>query len=187
MNLGGSAGHSGCWGLDVEEGQLNDDFGGRRWLVQVRSMEDALKGINEAKERKKEAGRRAKLGEDTERVLRALEMVPEGETQAAICKMTGLQPRVVRPVLAGLLGQRRVVPTQVLKSSGQGEKLYDAWRLATTPEFLAAKIDEMGLLPADEGVEAKGPRRRPAGGIVAQREREDTDFLDEVGTACGGQ
>jgi alkylated DNA nucleotide flippase Atl1 len=133
--------------------------------VQVRSMEDALKGISEAKEKKKEVGRRAKLEEDTEKVLKALEAVPEGETQAAICKLAGLQPRVVGPVLAGLLGQRRVVRTQVLKSSGQGEKLYDAWRLATNPEFLAAKIGEMGLVPAEGGVEARGPRRRPAGSM----------------------
>jgi len=154
--------------------------------VQVRSMEDALKGINEARERKKEAGKRARLEEDTDKVLKVLETVPEGETQAAICKLAGLQARAVGPVLAGLLGQKRVVPTQVLKSSGQGEKLYDAWRLATTPEFLAAKIDEMGLVPADEGVVARGRRRRPAG-IVAQREREDTDFLDEVGAAGGGK
>jgi alkylated DNA nucleotide flippase Atl1 len=149
-------------------------------------MEDALKGINEAKERKKEVGKRAKLGEDTEKVLKALEAVPEGETQAAICKLAGLQARVVGPVLAGLLGQRRVVPTQVLKSSGQGEKLYDAWRVATTPEFLAAKIDEMGLL-GRRGCGGSGARRRPAGSIVAQREREDTDFLDEAGAAGGGQ
>jgi alkylated DNA nucleotide flippase Atl1 len=150
-------------------------------------MEDALKGINEAKERKKEVGRRARLEEDTERVLKALEAVPEGETQAAICKLAGLQARVMGPVLAGLLGQKPVVRTRVRKSSGKGETWHDAWRVATTPEFLAAKIDEMGLAPAEGGVEARGPRRRPAGCIVAQQEREDTDFLDEVRAAGGGK
>jgi replicative DNA helicase len=100
MNIGGSAGHSGCWGIDVEEGRLDDDFGGRRWLVQVRSMDDALKGISEAKERKKEVSKKVKLEEDSEKVLKVLATVPEGETQATICKMTGLQARVVAPVLS---------------------------------------------------------------------------------------
>jgi hypothetical protein len=36
-------------------------------------------------------------------------------------------------------------------------------------------------------VVARGPRRRPAVGIVAQREREDTDWLDEVEAAAEGK
>jgi hypothetical protein len=38
-------------------------------------------------------------------VVKALEAVPEGETQAGICKLTGLQYRVVGPLLAGLLAE----------------------------------------------------------------------------------
>jgi replicative DNA helicase len=184
LNIGGSAGHSGCWGLDIDEGRLDDNFGGRRWLVQVRSMEDALKRITEAKETKKEAAKKAKLQEDTEKVLKVLEGCPEGETCAEICRMTGLQPRAVGPVLTGLLEQNRVVRTHVRKASGQGEKLYEAWRVAGRVEFMAAKIEEMGLVPTGE--DGKGKRRS---GCVkgGQEENEDTDRTDGLKTVGVGQ
>jgi alkylated DNA nucleotide flippase Atl1 len=180
LNVGGSAGHSGCWGIDVDEGKLDDNFSGRRWLVQVRSMEDALKGISEAKERKKEVGKKAKQLKDSEKVLKVLAGIPEGETQAAICKLTGLQARVVGPVLAELLEQKKVVRTQIRKSSGKGETWYDAWRVATNTEFLAARIEEMGLSPV--GAEEAGGQveRRPSDSRGRREDEDDTDWLDEV-------
>jgi alkylated DNA nucleotide flippase Atl1 len=186
MNIGGSAGHSGCWGLDVEEGALDDNFGGRRWLVQVCSMEEALKGISEAKERKKEVCKKAKLEEDTEKVLKVLETVPEGETQAVICKMTGLQARVVGPLLTALMEQKKVVRTRVRKSSGKGETLYDAWRLATNNEFLAAKLEQMGLVPKGTEKAAETILARRKGVKGKQEDPDDTDWLDEVEVANAG-
>lgn len=40
MNLGGSAGHSGRWNLDIDEGELQSDFTGRRWDVSVYASGD---------------------------------------------------------------------------------------------------------------------------------------------------
>jgi hypothetical protein len=40
---GGSAGHGGTYRLDVVEGRLADDFGGRRWQVAVTGGADAVR------------------------------------------------------------------------------------------------------------------------------------------------
>jgi replicative DNA helicase len=41
LNVGGSAGQSGRYDLDVDEGQLDRDFRGRRWDVRVSEVSDA--------------------------------------------------------------------------------------------------------------------------------------------------
>ena len=124
-------------------------------------------------------GKKAKLEEDSEKVLRVLATVPEGETQAAICKLTGLQPRVVAPVLAALLEKKKVVCTKIRKSSGKGETWYDGWRLVTSKEFLVAKIEEMGLVQAGPG---EGSQKRLEA-ITGDQDDDDRDWLDEVEAA----
>ena len=37
LAIGGSAGHSSCWEVDIDEGVLDDNFEGRKWCVTVRS------------------------------------------------------------------------------------------------------------------------------------------------------
>ncbi|MBM4070266.1 MAG: hypothetical protein FJ271_15120 [Planctomycetes bacterium] len=173
LNLGGSAGHSGCWGIDVEEGKLNDNFSGRQWLVQVRSMNDAMRVILEAKERRQEATRTAKFVEATEKVITALSTVRDGETQSSICKLTGLQARVVGPVLANLLARSKVVRTQIKKKSGQGETPYDAWRLASATEIVAARMNEEATASASSSADGR------IANLMGKGDDTDTDFLDE--------
>ncbi len=173
MNIGGSAGHSGCWGIDVEEGKLGDNFSGRQWVVLVRSMNDAMRVIVEAKERRQEATRTAKFVEATEKVVNALTTLPDGETQSSICKLTGLQARVVGPVLVNLLARNRVVRTQIMKKSGQGETPYEAWRLASANGIMAPGINDGATASASSLAEGRNT------GLMRKPDDNDTDFLDE--------
>jgi hypothetical protein len=62
--------------------------------------------------------------------------------------------------------------------------LTHAWRLASNLEFLAAKIEEMGLVPTTE---AEKEKRRSGSGKGSLEENDDTDWLDELETAAVGQ
>jgi hypothetical protein len=87
-------------------------------------------------------------------------------------------------VLAGLLGEKQVVRRQIRKSSGQGERWYDAWRLPTVKEYMTGKIEEPGLMRpvADEASQTV-----PVGDKGGQAEPDDTDWLDEQEAARGEQ
>src|SRR5205814_2376923 len=50
MTFGGSMGHSGVFGLDVVEGVLGDDFGGRKWDVTVLPSGDLRERAREDEE-----------------------------------------------------------------------------------------------------------------------------------------
>jgi replicative DNA helicase len=62
LAVGGSAGHSGEWAMDIEEGSMGDDFLGRRWDVTVKPASEARSDDAAAKEATKteKADRKAK-------------------------------------------------------------------------------------------------------------------------------
>jgi replicative DNA helicase len=141
LNLGGSAGHSGCWGLDIDEGKLNDDFGGRRWLVQVRSMEEALKGISEAKERARDGRRKAKLDELKGKLRQALRDLPGGDTVTRLAQLIGESRTTgVAEALAEMREDGEVVLGEVVKQAGRRKQTLPAWRLNRPIDALLEQV-----------------------------------------------
>ncbi|MDR3633351.1 MAG: AAA family ATPase [Isosphaeraceae bacterium] len=102
LQVGGSAGFSGLWGLDVQEGTVDEHFGGRRWQVHVKTVDEALQAKRELVEQRKTAGKR-NVREDLERkIVSALERCgPMNKT--AIAREVKRSNAIVGPALDDLV------------------------------------------------------------------------------------
>jgi hypothetical protein len=122
MSVGGSAGHSGLWGVNIDEG-TRQDANGRHWEVEVVSAAEAYSeraaGEEEATERRKQRQQDTKLQRQREAVLEALEQFPNGETSRVIREHAGVGARSIQAVLDGLVEEGKVVPCTVQKNTRQ--------------------------------------------------------------------
>lgn len=69
MAVGGSAGHSGLWALHVDEGTLEADFTGRKWSVEVLTLDEAAREKEVLKQRAKKQSRHVKDQEHIDELL----------------------------------------------------------------------------------------------------------------------
>lgn len=69
MSVGGSAGHSGLWGVDVNEG-VRDDPGGRRWDVQTLEANEANEARDASEEQTNERRKESRAERKYERNAR---------------------------------------------------------------------------------------------------------------------
>jgi replicative DNA helicase len=154
LNVGGSAGHCGLYGVDIREGILNDRFSGREWLVAVQSATNARAAVAKAKREQKEADKRARDVDDREKVLRVLALFPNGETTKVIGEEAGIGSRVVG-VLLELMKNLEVVCTTVHKPCGRNPAMsFKGWRLWRPGEKPLMTTDQSDRLRRGEPVEA---------------------------------
>ena len=130
LNLGGSDGHSGCWGIDVDEGVLDDNFNGRRWLVQVRSLDEAKKVVEQQKERVKDDRKKAKLEGLKIKLRQALLDFPAGETISFLAARIGESRTTgVTEALSEMRLDGQVEVCTVTKPAGRRMQDHPGWRL----------------------------------------------------------
>jgi len=131
LNVGGSAGHSGSWAVDIDEGQLRANFTGRRWNVQVRSATAEREADRERRDDQREEQRQERDELGRQRMLAALRQYPNGETLNVLREAAGMGGAAARRALNQLVDACDVDEVDVMKPAGQsGTRSYPGYRLS---------------------------------------------------------
>ena len=81
LRTGGSAGHGGLWGVDVNEGTLEL---GRKWSLKIRAVEDIWAENRRAKEQRKNEEQIRREDEQCTKLVEVLRKFPDGETLSVL-------------------------------------------------------------------------------------------------------
>ncbi len=90
LTAGGSIGHTGLYGVDIDEGQLTEDFTGRTWKVTVKSGSELRRETEEQRQAESERRREQKDREIEARVLNALDQLAGEDGIAVYSKVRAL-------------------------------------------------------------------------------------------------
>ena len=127
LTVGGSVGHGGLWGVNVEEGVYSSG-GGRYWQVEVLEPAEVKEAAHDRKDAERQAKTEAVAEKDCQRVLRAAAKYPDGETPKRLREATGLMAGRFNAAIARLLDRCELVPCELVKANRN--KPYDGYKLA---------------------------------------------------------
>ena len=120
LNVGGRAGHSALYGLDIHEGKRTDP-GGRHWEVDVLRPSEARESAREKhkarQDTEREARQEKKLEGDKVKLSRALVKFPDGETESVLRTRAGISGTAFKAALAALLDDDQAQECEVFKGN----------------------------------------------------------------------
>jgi len=126
LSVGGSAGHSALWAVDVEEG-LRTDPDGRRWDVSVSNPSDARSDADKRKADAKARRHAEQVEADAKAIVEAVAMQPDRTaTKTVVKQTTGLNTPRLDAALASLLKGRDLISVTMTKGNN---RTYEAFKL----------------------------------------------------------
>jgi hypothetical protein len=128
LSIGGSAGHSALWAIDLSEGVFPD----RYWQVTLshadEARQEAAQKARERREASKAEEHTQRLESDKKRLVEALAKYPEGATERTLHGASGVYGERFRSALAELVRTGDVAPCEINKSCRKTP--YEGWKLA---------------------------------------------------------
>jgi hypothetical protein len=130
LNVGGSAGHSGLYAIDIDEGR-KDNPGGRKWDVTIMRGSEAASAAQAEQAEKRASKHAEKQAADLEqakgRVVTYLQKKPEGETYSRIRDSLG-NSKPIREAIAAMQDAGELIECE-LSRNGRTES---AWKLKSS-------------------------------------------------------
>jgi hypothetical protein len=175
LAVGGSAGHSGAWAVDVREGVIDDEFAGREWAVTVTKASEAraetaeqaiatkAAKLAEAAKTRDEVARR-KLCEDAEDAFAWLRKKGKPVSKTEWRENLGWNSARMGPVVAELESRKRVRTTQFQGAKGRGIGTVWGYEIGD-PDECRTMPDYAGLCPDNPALDSEGVNAGLMGGL----------------------
>jgi hypothetical protein len=196
FNVGGSAGHSGLWALDIEEG-VRQDPSGRRWDVSVRPASEARAEAAEAgqaeKEQRRLTQREAELETDKTTIVGEMKGLKGPDTKTGIRDDSKVPPVRFNRAWSKLIEEKTVVSFGTVRK-GNNQPL-DGYCLATQADGFRNRQQSSAVVTMRaDGCVVQQSSDPPIGGLTATPliAPSNTDDLNEekltgAGEPCGCQ
>lgn len=123
MTVGGSAGHGGNWSLDIDEGVMDEDFGGRKWEVSVNLASEAVEREQIRKVDAKAQKAEREFDSRRQKVYDELRRHPEGMTKSKL-RITKLNSVNINTAIDSLMDEGLLEECRVKDSQNKTQTVY---------------------------------------------------------------